>query len=617
MTDTNEFLKHQDFVIVSSINWTENWQIHQQLATTLVESGHRVLFIENTGVRPPRVGDLSRIYDRLRNWLKSTRGFFDVRDNLTVFSPIFIPFPYSHSALFVNRFYLSRLIEKWAKIKRFQSTVVISFLPTPLAQSLIQDIDPLLVIYYCADDLSGRARETRVRVFEDKLLSDADSVFCTSHALLERAETFNKNTYFFPAGVDYPKFEAARNARDIPEDLAALPKPIVGYVGAISPAFDQALILHAAHALPDACFVLVGPVTIDVSLLKTCANIKLLGMRPHNDIPQYIRGFDVALIPSVKTAFTDAVYSCKLNEYMAMGVQVVATDMRELRYYIERHGNVLEIAKTPKEFVEKIRRALFDPDKFHVVTRITAAQKNDWGKRFEDICRVIDQLLSAKSNKSLNWQSRMNSYYRRGRMKMIKVALIVCACYGGLFYTPILWYLGNLLVMRDVPTKADAIVVFSGDGDFGYVSMNYQSRAQDALVFYRANLSKRLLLSSGKGQEISEAEVIRALLLDNDVPASAILVIEKTSKSTAENIQLSAFALKKLSAQKILFVTAPYHSRRAHLTWKKLAPELDVATVAVVDTPENQPTWHTSHDMARVIAYEYLVIAYYWWTGWI
>jgi glycosyltransferase involved in cell wall biosynthesis/uncharacterized SAM-binding protein YcdF (DUF218 family) len=610
-------MKHRDFVIVSSINWTENWQIHQQLATTLVKSGHRVLFIENTGVRPPRAGDLSRIYDRLRNWLKSTRGFFDIRDNLTVFSPIFLPFPYSRLALFINRFILSRSIEKWAKIERFQSTVVISFLPTPLAQSLIKDIDPLLVIYYCADDISGRARETRVRFFEDKFLSDADSVFCTSHALLERAETFNKKTYFFPAGVDYPKFEAARNSRDIPEDLAALPKPIVGYVGAISAAFDQALLLHAAQALPNVCFVLVGPVIIDVSLLKTCANIKLLGMRPHDDIPQYIRGFDVALIPSINTPFTDAVYSCKLNEYMAMGVQVVATDMRELRYYIERHGNVLEIARTPKEFAEKIRRALFAPDKSNVVARTTAAQENGWDKRFEGISRVIDQLLSEKSNKSLNWQTRLTSYYRRGRMKMIKMALVVCACYGGLFYTPILWYAGNLLVMRDQPTKADAIVVFSGDGDPGYVSMNYQSRAQDALVFYRAKLSKKLLLSSGKGQEISEAEVVRALLLENDVPASAILVIEKTSKSTAENVQLSAAALKRLSAQKIIFITAPYHSRRAHLTWKKLAPELDVATVTVVDTPGNQPTWHTSHDMAKVIAYEYLVIAYYWWKGWL
>ena len=131
----------RDFVVISSINWTENWQIHQQLTTSLVESGHRVLFIENTGARGPRFGDFGRIYDRIRNWMKSTRGFFDVRENLTVFSPIFIPFPYSRFALLANRFFLSRAIEKWMGVGRYQSSVIISFLPTPLAQSLIENID--------------------------------------------------------------------------------------------------------------------------------------------------------------------------------------------------------------------------------------------------------------------------------------------------------------------------------------------------------------------------------------------------------------------------------------------------------------------------------------------
>jgi uncharacterized SAM-binding protein YcdF (DUF218 family) len=147
--------------------------------------------------------------------------------------------------------------------------------------------------------------------------------------------------------------------------------------------------------------------------------------------------------------------------------------------------------------------------------------------------------------------------------------------------------------------------------------MSYQKRALDALKFYRAGYSSRILLSSGKGNTISESEVVRALLLEHGLPSDAISINEKTTQSTWENVQLSAAKLKRDGVHKVLFVTAPYHSLRAHLVWKKLAPELEVATVAVVDTPSERPRWQTSHKVAKVIAYEYLAIAYYWWKGWV
>jgi uncharacterized SAM-binding protein YcdF (DUF218 family) len=381
--------------------------------------------------------------------------------------------------------------------------------------------------------------------------------------------------------------------------------------------FDQALLEHTAREMPEVNIVLIGPIFTDVSLLKACPNIKMLGKRPHSDVPRYIKGFNVALIPYVVNSFTDAVYSCKLNEYMAMGVQVVSTDMREPRSYVERYGNVLEIAKTREEFVEKIRHAVVSQDESNRTARIAAARANSWGQRFAGISRIIDQLLVDKANERLDWQSRLKIYYRRGRSKIINATLFIAACYGGIFYTPILWVAGDLLVMRDEPTSADAIVVFSGDGDPGYVSMNYQNRAQDAMRLYAAMYSNKVLLSSGKGQMISEAEVVRALLLEQGVPSYAILVVSQVSKSTAENVQLSAAELKLNGVDTILFVTAPYHSRRAHLTWKKLAPEVHISTVQVIDTPSKEPKWNISLEMAKVIAYEYLVIAYYWWRGWV
>ena len=617
---TESFLAadHRDYVIISSIDWSENWQIHQMLATSLVESGHRVLFVENTGVRGPRMGDIGRIGDRVRNWIKSTRGFCDVRENLTVFSPIFLPFPYSRLILIFNRFLLTRKIIKWIKIRRFNDPVLITFLPTPLAQALIEDIDPSLIIYYCADDMAGGSTgAAKLRAYEDRFFTKADAVFCTSHALAERAKPFAKQIYLFPAGVDFNKFEHARSNIEPLIELANIARPIVGYIGSIRAFFDLELLLHTAKSLPEVSFVLVGPVTIDVSLLAASANIKMLGKCQHDKVPSFINEFAVAIIPFEKNQFTDAVYSCKLNEYLAMGTQVVATNMRELEIFADCYKGVLAIAKDKNEFVDKIRQALIAPDEVNRSARISAARANSWEQRFEDMGGVISRLLQEKSVETQNWQDRLTGLYRRGRMKIFKACLIFVTCYLAFFYTPILWLAGDMLVMRDKPSVADSIVVFSGDGDPEYVNMSYQKRAQDALVLYRANYSSRIILSSGKGQTISEAEVIRALLLEQGVPSSAIKIIESIPRSTFENVQLTSSELRLEGNHKVLFVTAPRHSFRAHLVWKKLAPDLDVITVGVIDTPSEQPRWQTSYKVAKVIVFEYLAIAYYWWNGWV
>jgi len=97
----------QNFIIFSSIDWTTHWQLHHQLATSLVSAGNRVLFVENTGVRSANIGDLGRLSERISNWRKGLHGFSSIDgDNLTSYSPILLPFPYSKLSLFVNKRYL-------------------------------------------------------------------------------------------------------------------------------------------------------------------------------------------------------------------------------------------------------------------------------------------------------------------------------------------------------------------------------------------------------------------------------------------------------------------------------------------------------------------------------
>jgi uncharacterized SAM-binding protein YcdF (DUF218 family)/glycosyltransferase involved in cell wall biosynthesis len=592
--------------------------MHQQLATSLVESGSRVLFIENTGVRSPRAGDFSRISSRFRNWIKSTRGFFDIQENLIVFSPIFIPLPYSRLALIVNRFLVSRSIEKWMTIQRYQSPVIISFLPTPLAQSLIEYINPRAVIYYCANDMAGGSKgASRLKTHEDIFFSKVDAVFCISHTLLEHATKFNKNVFLFPAGVDFKKFEAARENAKVPDDLIAISGPVVGYVGAISAVFDQELLCQAALALPEVTFVLIGKEFTDISKLKTCPNIKLLGRRSHNDVPKYIKGFDVALIPYVITAYTDAVYSCKLNEYMAMGVQVVATDMRELRNYAEMYGNVLNISKTPVEFIAKIQNAIIKPDDTNRTARIAAAKANSWEQRFTDICKEINYLLVEKSKDTVDWQSRLTNFYRIGRIRIIKLSLILAICYSVIFFNPLIWFAGDQLAVRHDPKVVDAIVVFSGDGESNYINQSYQRRTLDAIRYFKDGYAPLIILSSGKDQTFSEVEIIRSLLINRGVPQQAIIIFDKYPRSTHENVELVKNTLKEYGIKSILMITSPYHSRRALWVWRKEMPELMVLAPPVVDTPSQKMEWITNGNQIKIIVYEYIAIIYYWYRGWL
>jgi hypothetical protein len=135
-------LRQQDVVCLSSIDWDFIWQGHQEIMSTLAAEGHRVLFVENTGVRGLHVRDLPRVRQRVKNWWKGTKGFREERPNLFVFSPLLLPLPYSRVARWVNRFLLARALRRWMRAIGFYRPIVWTFLPTPIALDLIDDIDP-------------------------------------------------------------------------------------------------------------------------------------------------------------------------------------------------------------------------------------------------------------------------------------------------------------------------------------------------------------------------------------------------------------------------------------------------------------------------------------------
>ncbi len=612
-------MTNNNVVIISSIDWSTHWQMHHQLATSLMAAGNRVLFIENTGARGPRLADIGRMRERIVNWVKSVRGFREVQPGLTVFSPLFLPFPYSRIASAINRFILSRSVKQWMRSAHFHNPVIFTFLPTPLAQALIRDVEPDLLVYYCVDNMAGSSPDVQQLIpWEDILFRESDLVFVTSEAIRERAEKHTDHVYSFPSGVDFLKFAHALESAAIPDDIASLQAPLIGYIGALSGVFDQSLLLEMAKQLPYATFVLVGPFFTDVSRLQTCPNIKLLGSRPHNEIPAYIKGFDVALIPYLRTDFTDSVYSCKLNEYLAMGKAVVSTNIREVRSFAERSPDTVLIGQDTSDFIEKVKNALTDPhlqSREMKESRIAVAKENTWEMRFAGIIEVIDRHIFLKSQQPVSWKESLSKYYKDARSRLVLSISIILAVYLIIFHTPLVWFIGDQLVVRHLPRKVDAIVVFSGNGETSYRNDSYQRRALDAVHFYKQGYAPSIYLSSGKEQDLSEVEIINLYLIEKGVAKSAIHILKKYPESTAENVQMVTRQLRQNGVHSILFLTSPYHGRRALWTWRKQTPYLTVLTPSVVDTPASTPQWGANVDQIRIIFYEYVAIVYNWLQG--
>jgi uncharacterized SAM-binding protein YcdF (DUF218 family)/glycosyltransferase involved in cell wall biosynthesis len=609
-----------DILCVSSIDWDFIWQGHQEIMSRLAAQGHRVLFVENTGVRAPKVRDLPRVRQRIRNWWRGTKGFRQERPNLFVYSPLLLPLPYFWLARWINRWLLSRALRRWMEAVGFNRPIVWTFLPTPLALDIMRAVDPQLIIYYCIDDLASSSPGARkIVASEVRLFQHADLVFVTSERLRSRAAKFRTEVHLFPFGVNLERFEEVRRAPDDPpEDFRSLAHPVVGYVGGLHQWVDQPLLADVARRLPDVSFALVGPAQTDVSALQRCANVTLFGQRAHPDLPRYVKEFDVGIVPYLLTDYTANVYPTKLNEYLSMGIPVVATDLPEIRRFNRDHGDVVQVGADADAFANAIEQALNGASTPQVVSRrIEVAQSNSWERRIAAMTRLIDAAIAGRTATDQRWDQALRRIYRRTRAPIVALIVAIAVIGALVFYTNAVWQIAAPLRMSSPPTRADAIVVFAGGvGESGKAGGGMSERLNEAVDLYRAGYAPYLVISSGYVYSFKEAESMRDLAVAQGVPASAI-VLEQRARNTYENVKFSDEILRDHKSKSILLVSSPYHMRRTTMVWHKLAPGM---TVTPTPPPRSQFYDHAggaTFEQLRSVLYEYLAILGYRLRGWV
>jgi glycosyltransferase involved in cell wall biosynthesis len=318
---------------------------------------NRVLWVESLGNRVPRADahDAARL---LRKLGRFTRGPRRVEPNLWVLTPIAVPAYGSRVAERVNGWFVTATVRAAMRWLGFQRPINYSFVPASawVAGRLGEE----RVIYHCVDEYSAFVGAgDDIRTIEEKLLRRSDLVIVCSQPLLESKRAVNPRTVLVRHGVDHAHFARALDpSTEVPPDLVWLPRPVIGFHGLLAEEWvDFGLVRRIADAYPHASVVLIGEMRADPRVageLRGAGNVHLLGRKPYAQLPNYCRGFEVAILPFVGGDLTYHANPLKLREYLAAGLPVVATKIPEAEALAPR----IRVAADGDEFVRAVGEAL-------------------------------------------------------------------------------------------------------------------------------------------------------------------------------------------------------------------------------------------------------------------
>ena len=277
----------------------------------------------------------------------------------------------------------------------------VAWVYTPLAEPLLEALDPALVVYDCMDELSlflGAPPEL-VRM-EAALLSRADLVFTGGMSLYEAKHTRHPRVYCFPSSVDAHHFGRAKPSAPSepePDDQAGLPHPRLGFFGVLDERLDLAILDALAAAHPEWQIVMVGPtVKVDPGTLPRHPNIHYVGQRSYEQLPNYLSGWDVCLLPFARNDATRFISPTKTLEYMAAERPIVSTPIADV---VRSYASIVYLADSPTSFVEACERALAAPAEERAtrteMARVVLAQTS-WDATAKHMEELMEEALISR-----------------------------------------------------------------------------------------------------------------------------------------------------------------------------------------------------------------------------
>lgn len=389
-------------VLAASASWETPAPVNaHHVARRLAARGHRVLFVESVGLRPPAPlasgHDLRRVLARLRGF---AGGLREVEPRLHVLSPV-IPLAGPRALREAALRLLATSVARAARRLGFERPLLWAFLPSALP--FAEPLGARAVVYHCVDHYAANPGVDAgwVDALERRMLARADVVFATSPWLAERLRRAGRAAlHEVPNVADVALFARAHEPLPEPAELGGLPRPRAVYVGNLAAyRIDPALLEAVARS--GASLILIGPVGLGdagapapaLRALLALPGVRVLGPRPPEALPAYLRHCDVALLPFLDNDHTRASLPLKLWEYLAAGLPVVATPLPNLRG-VAAEGLVVA-ASGPAAFAAAVQGAARQPHEARAA-RLARARAHDWPARIEELCAVVGDALASR-----------------------------------------------------------------------------------------------------------------------------------------------------------------------------------------------------------------------------
>ena len=381
-----------DLVCLSHLRWDFVYQRPQHLLSRCARQ-RRVFFVEE----PVFIDGAARLDVSQRD------------DRLFVVRPL-LPMQFSQLSVPVDALQMQPLNENSQQevdalqkqfldelLTNYAITSYVLWYYTPMALSFSDHLRPLAIVYDCMDELSAfKNAPVALREREAALFARADIVFTGGQSLYEAKRQQHPRVYAFPSSVDAMHFRHARMPQPDPRDQAHIPHPRLGFYGVIDERLDIQLLAAIADAQPDWQLILIGPVVkIDPSDLPQRANIHYPGSKLYSELPTYLSGWDVALLPFACNEATRFISPTKTLEYLAGGKPVVSTPIRDVVKPYGEQG-LVHIGATPDEFIAGIRAALNEDTSAHLRAVDAMLMRTGWDSTWNTMNSLIDDVIRYK-----------------------------------------------------------------------------------------------------------------------------------------------------------------------------------------------------------------------------
>jgi len=390
----------------------EDWGVHPSSTQYLIKILNRqrvIVWVNSIGLRKPRfcLRDLLRIVNKVKVYIfnkaetksKTEKNGFNQKSlvkDFVVINPLIIPCADSWLTITLNKLILKKQLKLAMNKLKIKNPIIWSSLPTSV--DYLKLLGDFPCVYYCGDDFSGLAGVDHKLVTkkEKALVTRSEYIFTASEKLNKKFPS--SKTITIPHGVNYQLF--SQQSTSLPNDQPN-EKPIAGFYGSISSWLDQPLIVQTAKKLPNWNFVFIGNIECDVSEMRACSNIFFLGIKEHEQLPQYIQHWNVAILPFKDNKQIQMCNPLKLREYLASGTPIVATNFNALDDY-RTHIQVTDQHKSFHQAIVFANANIVDAVNFDKI------------EKFNDLL----PLINCKANRMQSvihesWQSRADKvqYY--------------------------------------------------------------------------------------------------------------------------------------------------------------------------------------------------------------